>query len=224
MWNLIKKIYVGTNLVRPIEPRTPWANTLAYRPLKSDLNEASWKSWLNWSIGSWSVSYSNNMATVERLQINGSSVLNGRGWDFTILAYTESASSSETAFFPIITPTGYPGIKFWIYNNTTQFAYVTTWDVWNVATAQTVWSGVHLMVAVKTATSLKLYIDWVLVWEDTGSYPKVKSDSYSNHCWLGRDVVWTWTCTFGNLIVENKAWSAQEIANYYNQTKSDYGL
>lgn len=48
MWYKVNKRYVGTQQVRPSGWK-PWSNTIAYYPLETDANDASW----NWHNASW---------------------------------------------------------------------------------------------------------------------------------------------------------------------------
>lgn len=214
-YNETKKTYYP-----PIKPWTPGANTLAYRPLSSDLKEASWKSWLDWNIASWSVSYSNNMATMERLTIS-TSLMNWYAWDFTILGYTQLANQ-DTMFFPAINSGWYGSTAFWLSNNkvATRMMIGNNW-VWpELSYTQ---AGVHLYTWVKTSTDIIAYVDGVEIWRTTWTYWTVYRQDFDN-MWLWRDVVWSWTATRWWLIVEDKARTQSEIQAYYNQTKSNYWL
>ena len=198
----------------------PGANTLAYRPLSSDLKEASWKSWLDWNIASWSVSYSNNMATVERLTIS-TSLINWYWWDFTILWYTQLAYA-DTAFFASINSSWYSNTVFWLANNkvATRMIIGNNWAWPELYYTQ---AGVHLYTWVKTSTDIIAYVDGVEIWRTTWTYWTIYRQD-SNYMWLWRDVVWSWTATRWWLIIENKARTATEISDYYNKTKSKYWL
>lgn len=213
MWNKIQRIYVGDHYqVYPIWK--PWANTVGYRPLKSDLKDYSGNG-NDFTIYSGSVTYSDNMATVRKLSRNN--LIPSLWNNFTILMYTVQATW-ETYLF---TSSDRNYANFYIGTNSTK-ARLMRWNnnVWY-------WPNVdfsggstpHLIVGVREWWStVKLYIDWVKVGTSTVSVA-IPSATYM--------VLWnvvsnTLPAKYWNLIMENKAWTDQEIADYYNQTKATY--
>lgn len=211
----LANVYLWEKKVWP-EWWKPWANTIAYYPLKENLNDYSGNN-NHFSIASWTVSYSNNMATLTRVTAN--SILASYSWDFTILAYTQLANA-ETWYFPICASNYYPNMKFWLMNNQSECAYSYSWW-WHSATVSYTQSWIHLLVWVKNSSEFTIYIDGSVVKTLSWPFNSTQSNSISL---LWQDAVWTWTCTYWNLIIENKARTAEEISAYYNQTKSNYWL
>lgn len=223
--NLLKAAYVGTNLVRP--KWEPWANTLAYRPLQANINDYSWN-WHNFSVNTWSVSYSNNMATISWRLTCTFSQLNNYSGDFTFSWWTVY-SSTENWFYPCCIASGgsiyYPNTWFLIGNTKARF-----WAKFggsNTAVfAQTDFSSsdtsVHLITWTKSSTELKLYLDGELVATNSWSFSSLYNSSTT--------VLWrnwattSWSSKWGYLIVENRVWSAAEIDKYYRDTKWIYWI
>lgn len=218
----IKKVYLGSTQVRPSGWWwwQPWANTLAYRPLSSDLNDYSWNNH-HFSATSWTYSFSDNMCTLQRATISWWS-LNWLSNDFTVNMWT-SWFWANSAFMFSVDNGWYPSWQlYWgwpwtevgfnmIYNNNFYWAYKPSyWGVW-----------VHLFTWIKTATTITLYIDGVQQDQTTGTF---WTFTWHNNTWLWRNVFWSWTGTCWEIIIEDKARTAQEILDYYNQTKSNYWL
>ena len=212
MWNKIQRIYIGDhNQVYPTWK--PTSSTLAWRPLKENLNDYSWNNH-NFSIWTWSVSYSDNMATFQRLTCSWFSLYN-YSWDFTLSLWCTPFTWTDMGFFPIINSQGYPSIWFsnqgmWIYYN---------W--WKQVDYSWTLTGVHLITWTKTSSKLTFYIDGVQVAQSSWSYGTTASWSVNN-TWLWRNINGTGSWTCGDVIIENRCWTADEISEYYNQTKAKY--
>lgn len=198
----------------------PWVNTLAYRPLSSDLNDYSWNNH-NFSATSWTYSFSDNMCTLQRATISWWS-LNWLSSDFTINVWT-SWFWPNSAFMFLVDNMWYPSWQlYWdwpwadagfnmIYNNNFYWAYKTSyWGVW-----------VHLFTWIKTATTITLYIDGVQQDQTTGTFWTI---TWHNNLWLWRNVNWSWTSTCWEIIIEDKARTAQEISDYFDLTKWNYWI
>lgn len=212
----VKNIYIGE-----VTGWKPWSNTLVYYPLTSDLNDYSWNNH-NLSIKSGSVTYSNNMATLTRVWYDWWG-LNWFEWDFTMLAYTTNTWWNKW-FYPSTNTSWYPQMWMTRWNSKIEFWYVQDWGTQNFLSYNYSASWVHLIAEVKTNSKMIIYVDGVEVANSSGTYQKVKPDSSQNNIWIGTNVNWSWTVTYWWVIVENKARTAQEVANYYNNTKSNYWL
>lgn len=208
-------VYIGQTKVRPSGWGwwQPWANTLAYRPFKSDLNEASWKTWLDWNITRWSVSYSNNMATINTLRIP--SMIFTWAWDYTILTYR---TSSDTNFWFRLR-----NANDWFPKQQLDVRWHAIYDgsTWYECFNSNPNTSLLLATAVRENNDLYYYENGVLVNQITAP-----SISITWWPWISMWAFWTNNTSWsvGNLIVENKARTVQEILDYFNQTKSDYGL
>lgn len=204
------------------EWRAPGANTLAYRPLDSDLNDYSWNNH-HFSIASWNVSYSDNMATLTRC-ICSWWWMNGFVWDFTMLMYTTNAWG-DVWLFPICDSRGYPSLYVGYWWNVVWWGFVNLNNlIWYTVTYSYSGAWVHLVAFVKTDNAIIIYLDGVEVNRVSWTYTNMYNGSWTNNTWLGTNVIWTWTSTYWNIIIENKARTAQEISNYYNQTKWNYWI
>lgn len=95
----------------------------------------------------------------------------------------------------------------------------------NVSTSNTdSWSNYCISISGNTATC---YRNWTQVWQ-------FSVNSFNNNLpYFRLNTVWYTTASYSNytadgrmsaLIIEDKARTAQEIADYYNQTKWNYGL
>lgn len=70
-------------------------------------------------------------------------------------------------------------------------------------------------------TTAKMYVNWNPDWNITVSLNTASSDFVISGWWVGNE---TFNWYISNMIIENRARTAQEIADYYNQTKWNYGL
>lgn len=205
----------------------PWENTLAYRPLQSDLNDYS-GNWHNFSINTWSVSYSDNMATISWRLTCTFSQLNNYSGDFTFSWWTVY-SSTENWFYPCCLDSGgsiyYPNTWFLIGNTKARF-----WAKFggsNTAVfAQTDFSSsdtsIHLITWTKSSTELKLYIDGVLINTNSWSFSSLYNSSTTI---LWRNWATTsWSSKWSCLIVEDRVRTVEQVANHYNTTKSKYWI
>lgn len=216
----ISKVFLWDTQVRPSGwwGWQPWANTLAYRPLSSDLDDYSWNNH-HFSAGWGSYSFSNNMCTLQRASVSGFS-LGNYSWDFTLSMRTTSAWPN-CAFMPVINSSGYPSLQiYWIWTEI-GFNMVLNNDWYWVYYNPYHWIWIHLLTWTKTGTQITLYIDWQEHNHITGTYGQLGAD---NNTWLWRNVNGSWTLTAGNVIIENKARTSQEVVDYYNLTKWNYWL
>lgn len=206
----VSAVFVWTTKVRPSWWK-PWANTIAYYPFKNDIKDYS-GNWHNWYIARWTTTFSDNACQFNTLRCNDTLFSNYSG-DITILAYVLSATS--TAGFWFATDwTRYPIWKFlennfWIYNGWREVAN------WQSLTFP------NLLVAVKLWTSVTLYI-----WDTVNATWTTNKSIPANTNWI---CIWGYgsnneTMKVWNLIVETKARTAQEVLDYYNQTKWDYWI
>ena len=79
---------------------------------------------------------------------------------------------------------------------------------------------IHHVVCTKENTTYKLYVDWELKSSNVYSYSLITDKAYF-HLWnIGTSI----TKKFWNLILEKTVWTAEQVSQYYNQTKSNYWL
>lgn len=212
----------------------PWENTLLYWPLTENANDYSWNS-NNGTVYS-SVSFSSNWAY------------------FSWSNYTTNFIEFPSSFYPWTSFTVSLRIKRWENNKEIRifsdwwsnyrrvlWALANDWYMnllfGNGNTSQSDWTSIQTYsantwynyVLVKNWASATLYRNWELVWTHTFSYNP-------NPGWLAVWEYWiwnirttssssyTWTWYIKDYIIENKLWTAQEVQDYYNNTKSLYWI
>jgi len=208
MWYKVNKIRVGTQQVRPVW--TPWSNTLAYFPFKDDQLDKVWSS-------SISITW-----TKQTLWYNFSS-----SWE--ILVQTPPSTCSFASWWVKYNSAQTTVAQFWWtyiwwikYNFTHSTAnYNKRFEIWlwgqsyNVSSEQntTTWQRYHIAMWYDW-TYAYWYINWQQVW---------KLSSWHSENWTIR--LWYWiNMDVSEYILESQARTAQEVTDYYNQTKSNYWL
>lgn len=198
----------------------PWANTVAYYPLDTDFNDASdnnydlTNSWwvittLNWvscAYYDWA-SYSRN--TVFSI------------WATRTISVWVYVTSTNTAMGAVCTGDDYSTNIFWIF---VDWGYWALWD-WRGAIQHwttSILNWWHLLTWV-------LPLDWQTTLYIDGNFEK----SYTFQIvWWWEICIWakTWgfsekyTWYVSKVIIEDKAWTLQEIQDYFDQTKWDYWI
>lgn len=208
----------------------PWANTIAYYPLTADTNDHSWN---NRNLTNSWVTFVNNIywATVPVWYFNWSSRAY-RNWVeqlntwYTISLWGKSTSTvNNTSFIfdmrndnqywqwmVLITENWYfKARQQKSYNSEEEYARIrdNNWNHWVLTWTGSVWT---------------VYFNWV----------QVKQASIANSINTSNSTISLWSRYSGNtnnltgyiseFIVEDKTWTAQEISDYFNQTKSLYGI
>ncbi len=218
----------------------PWANTLLYLPLKSDVVDKSWKSWRTFTT-SW-VSYTTvggvqsfHVGTTWWIKLTAPyplqsditkpltvSVLIYRTWtwDWNVL---DMASTGYQRLSCTIRSWNI-WIAPWEFTSSTDNFYV------KLTTPQETYKRLLITYTIST-TATKLYIDWVLKksW-NWWRYPRsLWNRTRDNSQWIfcTRDVNNYWSGLNGNareLIIEDKEWSAEDVSKYYQQIKKELWL
>jgi hypothetical protein len=109
---------------------------------------------------------------------------------------------------------------WWTFNtDVTNSSYTVQKNKWHLVTftqnvASNSWAN---------SWALKIYLDWVYYWTNAHyfnrpiyriwSWKESNNSYYYNFPWK-----------LSNFILETKEWSAQDVTDYYNQTKSNYWL
>lgn len=211
----------------------PWANTLAYYPLDAtnQLNDMSWNNYTltqnTWyTFGTYAgVSCVSMTWDANNSYLSSSSVPNGDNRTALARIYCTRWNYWNQAV--VCTWVSYMTdiIGMWVSQN--------KWYVSDRKTADTSWTtnvinGRHLLAFTWTSWSwIKLYVDWVL--EATSwNYTRSTSTSFTIGSKTYTDSGSQWTEPYqwyiSNVIYEDKIWTAQEISDYYDQTKANYGL
>ena len=217
----IKHIYVGENLVRPPNPYTPTSNTLAYFPFKDDQLDkvgnctlsATWTKqtiWYRFTSGSstlWITIPSNKQTSrFYSCRIKGVTI---PSW------YYDNASTMMTnywtmRFFYKYQNQDWHTKQFWYWKDSSNI-------VWSNTQTIDLTNWFHLAYWCDSSNNYKWWINWNLVFSGTAT-----SQRYYN------SVVWfqpaNSTIDYSDFILENRLWTATEVTNYYNKTKSNYWL
>lgn len=231
----VKEVYVGTTKVRPSEWK-PWANTVAYRPLNSTttVNDQSWNNYnLTQTGGSFGTYngvncfYNGGSTTGYFTLTSGAKIPSGNA-SRTILLWvkpTSSSSSYERVFLHYWANVAYQMVE--MYLDTDKRSKVSLSGVASSCGEMTIWSW-SLIAFTSTGSHFTLYLNWVAgttylatlaTTAISSSYPlrlmKKNTSSSTNY-----QVRWY----ISEVIIEDKARTADEISAYYNQTKGNYWL
>lgn len=206
----------------------PWANTIAYYPLTSEttVNDmsgnwhnltASWTQdfWVHWWVDSVSFNWTQTLTAswllpwtaTQELTINQRfyivsipSDVDGKIW------WTEKSSNSAYAKW-----------------TTPEWMWLNMWSSELYTWVQPIWKWVFSSQSIKD-----WYANWTILWDGINysqtSTGAVNLNNIGTNFTLGNSSNRRLSCYVSNVIIENKARTAQEIANYYNLTKSNYGL
>lgn len=216
-----KHYFIYEEEVWPTPPFTPWVNTVAYYPLTADLNDNSW----------------NNR------NLTASDVSKITFWAYggVNCAYFDTAHALYTWPSSLITNSAFT-MSVWFKYNTSSFDVVCVWssnNVWNIEIAKNkavyyAWSSnwwevwisttadtwTHAIITMYSGTAY-IYLNWQLY--DSHSCWDIKW----NNIGIWNNPVWTWTkykWYMWEVIIEDKSRTAQEIQDYYDQTKSLYWI
>ena len=230
MWYKVKKIYQWTNLVRPVWK--PNANTIAYYPLDTDFNDYMGN--YNMETKAWSPTIT-TLNWVKCCYFNGSSDIGNNNlhtntiWaNFTLSWWVNIPANNELTLFSCLTAS-----LWW-----RSICYRTEWNVTlmrtsssntvtikdNIAVADGTWKHI---VTVSDNWTIKLYHNWEL--KNTGTATPWLNTNWLARIWGNNYNDWQWDRWFSKgyasrVIIENKVWTATEISDYYNYTKTDYWI
>lgn len=210
-----KKIYIR---VEDHTPWTPWANTLAYYKFISDINDYSWNNRNLTKDWTWTVTFANNKVTIPSgsALIYGSGILNWVIWAFTISEWTTWAWSGFMYDADGLWPQWYTGANGSNWNRNGN-AIINDWwrRAWNQSTMGSA-SDFLLLTMVYDWSTLVAYKNWVQFWSTSSTGGSIK--------WTATQFIIEWGSTFWEIIIEKWAWSATDVANYYDDTKANYWI
>ena len=208
---------------------TPWANTIAYYKFDWNLNDSSGNG-NNWTLN-WTITY-DTVGTMQVANFWGSWYVTIPGlwaltWSLTVNLWMESsqASANEIALVALCPDTDNKNLSFAVnYGEATMFR-------WNGSTSQSCQSNTtvndwvwHNIVTTINGNTQTVYVDWISKWTLSCNYDIV-SGIYS---WFWVNIKWStgtkYNWLLSNIIVENTPRTSEQVAWYYNQTKSNYGL
>jgi len=209
--------------------RQPWVNTIAYYPLETNGDEASWKSWLNITT-TW-ITFSNNVAILDG---NQRATVNSITWYKTICFWFKKTNDVNWMIITQWNTDGYIQLRtngfaaawtwWWSFNNDYTAWWSTPSNVWRLCViTQTVandsWSSTWSM---KFYLSDFWWVSWVRQYDTTNHYLNwgITRIGWSGNTSYPYALIWE----MSQLIFESTERTAQEISDYYNQTKWNYGL
>lgn len=201
----------------------PWINTVAYYEFDNDLTDSSGNNHdltvQSWSVAYWTASWGGKYSYWNTSTYTTNMALKSINYDtdsYTISFYRQPKtifSSWAHAVFDLAI-NGYDplwmrvtdSISFWGGTG-----YVATVDTW------------YHVAMVRNINAFSVYINWSLRTTFTFSQSWTRTPS------LRINAIWNATSLTNNnylweFIIEDKGWTALEIASYFNSTKSLYGI
>ena len=209
----------------------PWANTVAYYPLDSTntVNDLSWNNHtLTWWATFWTyagVDCCSFTSTSSMLKLNSSLISWTSPFTINMWIYNSTAVNDVQIVSYMGSFSAWASTSLWINPSTKHLmvGYLSGVDA-NFDTSYTVSTGTWFNVwTVYDGTDLSIYVDGTFVSSVTTAYSLVSWTTclgyatYSNMQEYLRGYM-------SNVIYEDVAWTAQEIADYYDLTKWNYGL
>jgi hypothetical protein len=237
----IKKVYKWSTQVRPtLSPREPWVNTVAYYPLTSATtvnNQVSGGTNLtNSNVTFWTAHWV-NCATIS-------------GNDTTTWHTADKYLYANITWLP--TWANARTFSYWVYNDNASNTgmaetYVFQWQastnrmILSASSNENIgyyWisqygaSGAFWAILrqqrchhciVYDGSKFTWYVNWVSTWTWTRTINTW--NTYFCIWWSWLNPAWNaFNGSFSNVIIENVAWTSQDVADYYNLTKSNYWL
>lgn len=215
----------------------PWDNTIAYIPMETDLLDH----WPN------SITVTNNNSVALASNVGSATIPVWNFWDWTVRRYLTftnntlmsgastvnvwayyngfSISNWQFLAFAQGTNSNYKAFILNLQNNSNNwFCTSLYWtDIYSniYPTAQN-WHNVCYTYDGNKGS--KMYLDWVLIKSGTFSTAPALTQ-YNAHIWTNpRNTSAMFNGYMSEWILENKTRTAEEIANYYNSTKSKYWI
>ena len=232
MWYKVKRIMMRPNgeekQVRPVWK--PWANTIAYYKLNWNLNDSSWN-WYNWTWANWTEKYTTLSSWIQVAEFSWwvSRVTTTFSWTPKTVSVWAYKSTTLWDAYPydwkqIIWQNSADSWNWWIFrnvsNNTILYQDGNDYVQLNDISYRDKW--MHYLATVDGNVT-KFYLNWEYKWSINKTINVNRS-------------LWMWTSPYDNnsrytlywyiseVILEDMGWTAQEITNYYNQTKSLYWI
>lgn len=204
----------------------PWVNTRIYLPLTDNYKDVV--SWTTLST-TWAVSLVTEW-WVKCTRVNWwrlywlSSAMITWSWSRTLSFWFKYNSISSSEWWTAVCRWSESNYSFYSLWDNTGVNYAFSWysssaDIESSTTLST-WVRYN-MVATYDWSTVSIYLNWTFIWSKSVGLSTWSSDLY---------IWWRpgWSCLanwyVSQVIVENKVWTAQEITDYYNMTKSDFGI
>lgn len=215
----------------------PWTNTVAYRPLTSTttVNDQSWNNYtLTQTGGSFTTldgvdCFYNGWSTTGYFTLSSAPLIPIWNADRTISLWARPSnySTSYTRYF----------IRYWAAGTSWQWVWLATNTNWKYS-ASVYWTSIYwdimtadawvLLTFTSSWNTFNFYVNGVLVWTKTAtintsaitsSLPLRLMRSHDTNS-SSYQVRWY----LSEVIIEDKTWTATEIANYFNSNKAKYWL
>lgn len=205
----------------------PWANTVAYYPLESDVNDYSWNNY-NWTNNG--VTFSNVWGVDCAVFTNASTkIWLPWFWNFTNLtvsAWIKTTANIQISSVVGIAPTSdNKNFSLSIYNWTATLSRYT-WISYNITDGVVNdWIWHHIVGTYTSTWWTKLYVDWVYIDADATTTSVSSSSGYTFIWWhQSWQSMFAYVWNISNVILETAERTAQEVADYYDLTKWDYWI
>ena len=233
MWYKVNKIYVWDKQVRPKTIPTNWL--LWYRPLQGDLLDASW----NWKNGSW---YSGTGTFWTASWKTGALITGSMSGSFpkstqhivTTLTYW---NNPMTLIWWIYVSSYVSSINWWwLICNSKNWSVWFQWILIRSTILSNVWQSSwiyqtntintgqrYFLAATMTSNTLKVYINWSLVWTQNWTFWWSPIWVFRLWTWMYQSEIswWQWDAQWyvRHCAVYNRALTDAEVLEFYNNTK-----
>ena len=219
------------NTVYGGEPKwKPWVNTILYY----DFEHTSWTAetdvagnynwtYLNtptiWTLSSWK-KYFNSWGTNYLYTTN--TISNITYTSATVCVWINPQQASNGSWF-WQDWRGHSWATIFCSTYNSQTSYYIGWYNWDWSSTSMTANAWNNVVIVWDGTTQYTYLNWTLIWTRT-----LKSDTANKKFYIWAIASWNgtvtnkWDAYFWAVIIENAVWSAQKIADYYDQTKANY--
>lgn len=219
----VKKIYKGNVQVWPAWWQ-PWANTIAYYKFNWNLNDSS-GNWFNLSMGSGSMTYWTTSWWATYWTFTWSNWTNTltttvNHWTtYTLSCWLNTLSNYWWSYQNIMVERFYANnIAIRLMNWRSKISCYDTNTTWPSISLNTWYNAV----VIRNWSAVQLYLNWVYqnswTWSVTASFPLRITLWSKDSPWA----TWAWQWQLSEVIIENKARTADEVSKYYNLTKWNY--
>ena len=235
----IKKVYKWSTQVRPtLWPREPWANTVAYYPLTSATtvnNQVSWgtnltssnivfgiANWVNCATISWNTDDYHNADKLLYWNITWLPTWASPRTFSRWVYQSNAAASLDACYLWQWQTSNNKGILLAQWIDANGDIFISQYWSSSSSASPIIWQR-HHNVLVYDGSKFVYYVNTVatITW------------TYTINTWSNKFSIWwatengAWSSfngSFSDLIIENKAWTSQDVADYYNLTKWNYWL
>ena len=203
----------------------PWDNTIAYFPLDS-VNQLSDITWHYTLTKNWTVTFTDNYASFwwsGRLDSNINTTVS-----WTIVFWLNSNSWWSSEQVPIAKwGSGTRYYRRWFHKNSSNTLNVMINDSWSSITTLTSWVWYLIAYTIEwvwtSSCTQKVYVNGSTIPNVNITAPLYNDvNTYVRMWWWHNTYNYNWKLS--KVILESKVRTAQEISDYYDQTKWDYWL